>query len=260
MASSQKIQLLALICSPMFGLTETGAILLLLAPRLLLVQCVLAGGGDKWIPHRMLNLLVFMCWFLSLKLAPPTTVAVARLISTTESASRVFNWRRRSRPCCGTVVSINLSSAWSWLMPTILRKVAKVASGILETLSSCSLKSSLTTPLLEQRALRKRKERDDMNFGRPTNTAADSLPSCYHMISPTPTKRFKKKSPTHRVQGRCMVCGAHTIYVCRECQGPHSKASDKQHWICCKSDKECMGKHILTVHPEKSSKKRSSRI
>jgi hypothetical protein len=79
----------------------------------------------------------------------------------------------------------------------------------------------------------------------------------FHLTAPTPTKKMKKNNKKHKAQGRCMMCGKHTSFVCRECQkqqDPHGACRDqqsvKQHWIC--RDKagllHCMGKHIALQH------------
>jgi len=67
--------------------------------------------------------------------------------------------------------------------------------------------------------------------------------------APTPTKRMKKNHPTHHLQGICMVCKKNTTHVCRECQRFYSGPTDKQFWICNKPGKQCMGSHILELHP-----------
>ena len=77
-----------------------------------------------------------------------------------------------------------------------------------------------------------------------------------HLTAPTPTKKRKKNNKKHKAQGRCMICGKHTSFVCRECQRQQDPCTCrdqqtlKQHWIC--RDKagllRCMGKHIAEKH------------
>jgi hypothetical protein len=69
--------------------------------------------------------------------------------------------------------------------------------------------------------------------------------------APTPTKRMKKKHPTHDLQGICMVCTGkkNTTHVCMECQKIYAGPTNKQYWMCNKPRKHCMGSHILELHP-----------
>jgi len=78
----------------------------------------------------------------------------------------------------------------------------------------------------------------------------NTVPSSEHVIGTTPTKRRKKNHPTFLLQGRCCICSMPSTHVCRECQsnyGPHHK---HQEWICDEENKICMGKHILSTHPD----------
>ena len=102
----------------------------------------------------------------------------------------------------------------------------------------------------DARSLRKRQaraeEEDRALSGAPE---VPLLHPSKQLTSPTPTKRRKASNPNHRFQGRCMECGASTSHVCRACQQRKPEADDKQYWICNKSGKVCMGKHILKSHP-----------
>jgi ribosomal protein L37AE/L43A len=108
------------------------------------------------------------------------------------------------------------------------------------------LSEDLIENKLDQRNLRKRAERQ-----QDVVAVAPDVPAHKQLIAPTPTKRFKKNNPTHRVQGRCMVCGKYSVHVCRECQLLYPKREDKQFWICDKPGKTCMGIHIKEKHPYK---------
>ena len=83
-----------------------------------------------------------------------------------------------------------------------------------------------------------------------------AIDSVNQMCAPTPTKKMKKKNPKHRHQGRCSVCNALTTCVCRQCQQQEPATdSAKQHWICNKPGKVCMGHHILAKHPTSDATK-----
>jgi len=77
----------------------------------------------------------------------------------------------------------------------------------------------------------------------------DSVPSHLQLVSVTPTKRFKKSNPNHRLQGRCIVCDKPATAVCRVCQRD-DPLGKHQFWICDKAGKCCMGKHIMAAHPD----------
>ena len=102
----------------------------------------------------------------------------------------------------------------------------------------------------DQRLLRKRRQDAIKTEADIAKTGVPQLDPLRQLTGPTPTKRRKANKPEHRLQGSCMVCKKPTTHVCRSCQcfrdGPH----DKQFWICNKSGKECMGKHILHTHTE----------
>ena len=104
----------------------------------------------------------------------------------------------------------------------------------------------------EQRALRKRVARAVAAHGRQSRCSEDGLlPASKQLCGPTPTKRFKKKNPTHHDQGKCMICKKSSHAVCRECQDIQPEPTKHQFWICRKPGLECMGLHILDKHPDK---------
>jgi hypothetical protein len=105
----------------------------------------------------------------------------------------------------------------------------------------------------EQRALRKRVARSVATHGhqRPRFSEDGLLPASKQLCGPTPTKRYKKKQPTHHDQGKCMICKKTSLAVCRECQDIQPDPLKKQYWICRKAGLECMGLHILDKHPDK---------
>ncbi len=86
-----------------------------------------------------------------------------------------------------------------------------------------------------------------------TDLLTDSVPSSLQLVGVTPTKRFKKSKPTHRLQGRCLVCFLPATTVCRQCQREHPMGKH-QEWICNKPGKKCMGKHIIAHHPDMIAK------
>ena len=103
----------------------------------------------------------------------------------------------------------------------------------------------------DRMSLRRRRE-EVMELERAlTAQGAPMLDPVKQLTAPTPTKRHKKNKPTHRVQGRCMVCSKLTSHVCRDCQQFNPSPLEKQFWICNKAGKVCMGKHILERHPNK---------
>ena len=104
---------------------------------------------------------------------------------------------------------------------------------------------------IDQRNLRKRAERQQQMNGIVVDHKLADIPPHKQLVAPTPTKKFKKNKPTHRVQGRCMVCGKYSIHVCRECQRHYPMQQDRQFWICDKPGKVCMGSHIKEKHPFK---------
>ena len=104
---------------------------------------------------------------------------------------------------------------------------------------------------IDQRNLRKRAERQQQMMDSTVVPGHLDIPAYKQLVAPTPTKKFKKNRPTHRVQGRCMVCGKYSSHVCRECQLHFPKKEDKQFWICDKPGKACMGTHIKQKHPYK---------
>jgi hypothetical protein len=83
------------------------------------------------------------------------------------------------------------------------------------------------------------------------NLAGEDLPTVdtiRHLTCPTPTKRRKPNNAAHRQQGRCMVCKKPSSHVCRACQANKPAADDKQYWICNKSGKVCISKHLALHH------------
>jgi Transposase IS4 len=99
----------------------------------------------------------------------------------------------------------------------------------------------------DMRSLRKRKQENvDASVDGPT---PDVPESSKHLTCPTPTKRYKKKHPGHRLQGRCMVCRKSTVHVCRSCQDIVGAVHKRQYWICDKAGKACMGMHLTDKHP-----------
>jgi Transposase IS4 len=96
----------------------------------------------------------------------------------------------------------------------------------------------------DQRTLRRRREET-----LDVDTMPDVPQSTKHLTCPTPTKKMKKNHPTHRRQGRCMVCKKCTVAVCRACQDVVGPTHKRQYWICDKPGKECMGMHLSAVHP-----------
>ena len=113
------------------------------------------------------------------------------------------------------------------------------------------LSEDLIENKIDQRNLRKRAEQQQQHItaGAVGAIVHVMIPAYNQLVAPTPTKRFKKNKPTHRVQGRCMVCGKYSIHVCRECQHLYPKKEDKQFWICDKPGKACMGTHLKEKHP-----------
>ena len=83
-----------------------------------------------------------------------------------------------------------------------------------------------------------------------------SVPKRLHLTAPTPTKKYKKNKPSHRAQGRCMVCKKPTSHVCRECHRLYDNWNvvdadgnkTKQYWICRSDTLLCMGFHIGDKH------------
>ncbi len=94
-------------------------------------------------------------------------------------------------------------------------KWTKTASNFFEALAE-----DLIDNKYEQRALRKRVARAAASHhGRQSRCSEDGLlPASKQLCGPTPTKRFKKKNPTHHDQGKCMICKKSSHAVCRECQ------------------------------------------
>ena len=106
------------------------------------------------------------------------------------------------------------------------------------------LAADLIDNTFDQRSLRHRcEETIDVDGPLP------DVPSTKHLTCPTPTKRMKKNHPTHRRQGRCMVCKKCTVAVCRACQDVVGAAHKRQCWICDKPGKACMGMHLTALHP-----------
>ena len=85
---------------------------------------------------------------------------------------------------------------------------------------------------------------------RRKRSAEVCLDTLRHGTCPTPTKRMKKTNRNQRQQGKCMVCSAYSTNVCRTCQRHLQRPTDKQHWICNKPGKACMGHHICKAHRE----------
>jgi hypothetical protein len=106
----------------------------------------------------------------------------------------------------------------------------------------------------EQRALRKRQARA-VASGRvgnvllPTHQNVESGVLKAEKQRCAPTQRPKKGHPSHRAQGKCMVCRMLSCRVCRLCQQAQPDPWKKQYWICQKSGMHCMGAHILKDHP-----------
>jgi Transposase IS4 len=117
-----------------------------------------------------------------------------------------------------------------------------------------ALASDLIDNNYEQRALRKRRDRLAAATGTFDQVHSDigPLPASLQLISATPTKRYKKKAPTQRDQGKCMVCKKLSTAVCRTCQEAQPDPSKHQFWICRKAGMACMGAHILKSHPGKA--------
>jgi hypothetical protein len=100
----------------------------------------------------------------------------------------------------------------------------------------------------DKRVLRKRKEAAVAKEAALAGVGVAALDTSRHLTAPTPTKRRKSNNPSHRLQGACMVCKKPTTHVCRACQCFKSGDKDKQYWICNRTGKECMGKHLLDSH------------
>jgi hypothetical protein len=102
----------------------------------------------------------------------------------------------------------------------------------------------------DKRVLRKRKEEAVKQEAAISKVGVGILDTSRQLTAPTPTKRRKSNKQEHRLQGACMVCKKSTTHVCRTCQCFKNGPKDKQYWICNKSGKECMGKHIMECHTE----------
>ena len=114
-----------------------------------------------------------------------------------------------------------------------------------------ALVDDLIENTFEQRVLRKREARAAANDGH-FETRSGVLDASKQLCAPTPTKRPKKCNPKHRAQGKCMACKGLTSHVCRLCQHHQPDPREKQYWICQKPGMECMGAHILKVHPNRA--------
>jgi Transposase IS4 len=111
-----------------------------------------------------------------------------------------------------------------------------------------SLAEQLIDNDYDRMTLRRRRE-EDHALEKAIEEQGGILEPSKQRTAPTPTKRMKRMHPTHRLQGNCMVCKKNTVHVCRECQ-QFSADGKKQYWICNKPGKQCMGVHILDLHPK----------